>query len=138
MAIYNDFLGQGWGFPPAFTKETGGVNMVSDDEDIQQSLRILFNTTMGERIMLPKYGCNLKEFLFREIDTSFVTYMKDMIANAILRYESRIDLDDLEINSDNEVDGVILVEISYTIRKTNSRNNIVFPFYLIEGTLIDN
>ena len=98
MAIKDDFLGKGWGFPPQFDKEIGGVQMVSDEEDIRQSLRILFNTSLGERVMLPLYGCNIREFLFQDIDNSFQTYMGHIISNAILKYESRITLNNLNID----------------------------------------
>ena len=95
------------------------------------------NTSLGERIMLPDYGCSLREFLFQSIDTSTISYMKHLISNSILKYESRIDLNDLDIDTSDAMDGVVLINISYTIRTTNNRNNIVFPFYLNEGTLLD-
>ncbi|MCA6437006.1 MAG: GPW/gp25 family protein [Bacteroidota bacterium] len=132
----DDFLGRGWGFPPEFDKEYGGVRMVSDEEDIQESLKILFNTSMGERVMLPNYGCNIREFLFENADTSRVAFLRDMISNAILKYESRIKVDDILIDVDNISDGVILITVAYTITITNNRNNIVYPFYLNEGTLL--
>ncbi len=136
MAMNDDFLGRGWGFPPEFDKEYGGVRMVSDEEDIQESLKILFNTSMGERVMLPNYGCNIREFLFENADTSRVAFLRDMISNAILKYESRIKVDDILIDVDNISDGVILITVAYTITITNNRNNIVYPFYLNEGTLL--
>ncbi|MFO0355976.1 MAG: GPW/gp25 family protein [Sphingobacteriaceae bacterium] len=137
MAKKNDFLGRGWSFPPEFNNDFNEVSMVSDEIDIQQSLRILLNTSLGERIMLPDYGCSLREFLFQSIDTSTISYMKHLISNSILKYESRIDLNDLDIDTSDAMDGVVLINISYTIRTTNNRNNIVFPFYLNEGTLLD-
>ncbi|HEY1038136.1 MAG TPA: GPW/gp25 family protein [Bacteroidia bacterium] len=138
MALNNDFLGRGWGFPPEFDNETGEVTMVHDEIDIQQSIHILLNTSRGERIMLPDFGCNLREFIFQSIDTSTTTYMSDMISNAILKYEPRIDINDLDINTDKAMNGLVLINLTYTVRTTNSRNNMVFPFYLVEGTLIDN
>lgn len=133
-----DFLGKGWGFPPQFNNEAGGIEMVSDEKDIHQSLHILLNTSPGERVMQPDYGCNLREFVFRDIDTSLIAYMRDMISTAILKYESRIDLNELIIDTSNATDGIVMLNISYTVRTTNSRNNIVFPFYLNEGTLVGN
>lgn len=136
MAVQDDFLGRGWAFPPEFIKETGSVRMVSDEEDIRESLRILFNTSKGERVMLPDYGCNIKEFLFENSDTSRVHFLKDMISNAILKHESRITVKDITIDTEKAVDGVIFVSIEYTVNTTNNRNNIVYPFYLNEGTLL--
>jgi hypothetical protein len=91
---------------------------------------------MGERVMLPNYGCNIREFLFENADTSRVAFLRDMISNAILKYESRIKVDDILIDVDNISDGVILITVAYTITITNNRNNIVYPFYLNEGTLL--
>lgn len=137
MAANDDFLGKGWGFPPQFNKATGGVEMVSDEEDIRQSLKILLNTTPGERTMLPQYGCNMREFLFQDIDTSLQNYMKNVVSNAILQYESRIQLNDLVVHTNEAEDGVVTLDITYTVRATNNRNNVVYPFYLNEGTLVD-
>lgn len=133
----NDFLGRGWSFPPSFDKSGGGITMVADEEDINQSLKILFNTTAGERVMLPHYGCNIREFLFKNIDTSFQNYMREVISTAILKYEPRIILNDLTIDASNILDGVILLGIDYSIRATNNRSNVVFPFYHNEGTLVN-
>lgn len=132
-----DFLGTGWSFPPRFEKAGSGIVMVSDEEDIRQSLTILFNTSSGERIMRPEYGCNIRSFLFRAIDNSFQNYMKDTIINAILKYESRIIVNDLLIDTSAYTDGIVVLDLTYTIRTTNNRNNMVFPFYLNEGTLIN-
>jgi phage baseplate assembly protein W len=138
MATKTDFLGTGWGFPPEFDNTTQSVVMVADDTDIRQSLLLLLNTKQGERVMLPDFGCNLNEFLFQAMDASTVRFMQDMITNAILKYESRINVNDLTIDTSDIVDGYVLIDLAYTVRTTNNRNNIVFPFYLNEGTLVGN
>ncbi len=134
MTITNSFLGKGWSFPPTFNNTTDTVEMVSDEEDIQQSLQILLSTRKGERIMLPDYGCNLDEMVFESITTSFKTYMSEMIRNAILFYEARINLNSVTIDDSGSTDGVILIIIDYTISTTNSRFNFVYPYYKTEGT----
>lgn len=130
------FLGRGWSFPPEFNDQLREPVMVSDEEDISQSLWILLKTSPGERLMLPEYGCNLRNFVFTGIDATSIALMKEMISTAIIKFEARIDLNELVINTDNVVDGLVLIEIQYTIRTTNSRSNLVYPFYLNEGTLI--
>jgi uncharacterized protein len=131
------FLGRGWSFPPEFNHQLREPIMVSNEEDIAQSLLILLKTSPGERLMLPEYGCNLRKFMFTNIDTTSVALMKEMISTSILRFEARIDLNELVINTDNAMDGLVLIELQYTIRTTNSRSNLVYPFYLNEGTLIE-
>ena len=130
------FLGTGWGFPPTFDKAQGGVDMISNEEDIAGSLQILLATRMGERVMRPDYGCNLEELVYEPLTTTFKTYIKDLIATAILYYEPRIDVDKIELDDTGEFEGRILITIDYTVRATNSRFNFVFPFYKAEASAL--
>ena len=132
----NSFIGTGWSFPPSFNKFNGAVDVTSDETDIQRSLEILLSTRKGERIMQPDYGCNLDEMLFEPMNTTFKTYMGEVISTAILFYEARIQLQSVMIDDSNEINGVILIVIDYTIRTTNSRFNYVYPYYKTEGTEI--
>ena len=130
----NSFLGTGWAFPPAFESRTGGATLVSAEEDIRQSLRILFGTRPGERVMQPTYGCDLKSMVFEEITDSTVTDIKDIIERAVLFFEVRITLHAIEIDESDWLDGVLRLVLDYTIRTTNTRSNLVFPLYLREGS----
>ena len=136
MKSFISFLGTGWGFPPTFSKNTLEVGMLSDEEDIQNSLEILLSTRQGERVMLHKYGCNLDEMVFEPMTTTFKTYIKDMIQTAILYYEPRIDVKKITLDDSRDAEGVILVIIEYVVRSTNSRYNFVYPFYKNEGTQV--
>ncbi|MHA7059795.1 GPW/gp25 family protein [Aquimarina sp. M1] len=139
MDTKRSFLGTGWGFPPEFKKEgngSGKVIMLSDEVDIKSSLEILLSTRLGERIMVPNYGCNLDELLFKPLNLTLKTFVKELIKNAILYYEPRIDVEKIQIDQNNELDGKLLILIEYRIRVTNARNNLVFPFYKEEGTNI--
>ena len=88
--IFNSFLGTGWSFPPQFNRKSGTVEMVSDYNDIKQSLDILLSTTIGERVMQPKYGCNLNDYLFEGLSSTTIGFIKERVANSILYYEPRI------------------------------------------------
>ena len=131
-----DFLGRGWSFPPNFNIGTHTVDMTEKDEDIRKSLQILLTTTAGERVMEPKYGCNMEELLFESLDTTTKTLIRDKIKTAILYFEPRIDVTRIALNPQNELAGEFLIEIEYLVRATNSRFNFVFPFYRHEGTEI--
>jgi len=131
-----DFLGRGWSFPPNFDRDRQGVDMTEKNEDIHRSLHILLTTTAGERVMQPKYGCNLDDLLFEALDTTNKALIKDRVRTAILYFEPRIDLLDVKIEARNELEGELVVEVDYLIRATNSRFNFVFPFYRNEGTEI--
>jgi phage baseplate assembly protein W len=84
--------------------------------------------------MLPNYGCNLEELLFQPLDVTLKTYVTELIKTAILYYEPRIDTQTVTLDATNELNGEILINIEYVVRITNSRANMVFPFYKTEGT----
>jgi uncharacterized protein len=132
--IMKSFLGTGWGFPPSFSNQAAEVEMLSDEADIQSSLGILLSTRPGERVMRPDFGCNLEELVFEPLTTTFKTYIKDLITTAILYYEPRIEVDNIELDDTGELEGRILISIEYTVKATNSRFNFVFPFYKNEAT----
>lgn len=126
------FLGTGWAFPPEFNKSTG-LELSSGAKDIQESLFILLSTKTGERFMTPDFGCDLDELLFEPIDLNLLKKIEDEIRRAILLYETRIAIE--QINFDlRRTEGVIFIDIEFIIRTTNTRTNIVYPFYLTEGT----
>jgi len=134
MSIDRSFLGTGWSFPPEFNKRSKTLKTVAEDEDIRESLRILLSTTPGERIMHPTYGCRLKSLLFESINESTITEIRDIIERAILFFEPRIKL--VQFNFDQQIRGLLRINLIYTIRETNSRSNMVYPFYFLEGTNI--
>jgi|SRR6478672_6152740 phage baseplate assembly protein W len=133
--ISKDFMGTGWKFPIEFNKET--VEMLSYEDDIKNSLDVLFATNVGERIMHPNYGTALSSFLFMPVNKSTITYMQAVISDEILFNEPRIILDDVEINPSALESGRLDIVISYTIRITNNRYNYVYPFYIKEATNLE-
>jgi phage baseplate assembly protein W len=134
MAEENAFLGTGWSFPPSFTERGGEVHVVSGSEDIEQSLAILLATRRGERVMQDEFGCDLSEFLFGEITDSLVGRLRDFIGDAILHHEPRVTLNSIEVEQSRTTSGLLLIQIDYTVRATNSRFNMVYPFYLHEAS----
>lgn len=132
----NSFLGRGWAFPPTFNIATLAVEMVSDEEDIRQSLHILLSTSLGERVMQPDYGCNLTDYVFEGLSSTTIGYIKERVANAILYYEPRIVVERIEVTSAGSVDnleGRFLIDLTYNIPGTNSRFNYVYDFYKNEA-----
>lgn len=128
------FLGEGWSFPPNFSKASGTVNTSTGVEDIEQSLSILLSTSLGERVMLPEYGSNMEDLLFEPVDTSLQTLIVDRIQTAILYFEPRIEVERMELQTDEVLEGVIRLVIDYKVRVSNSRFNFVYPFYKNEGS----
>lgn len=126
------FLGKGWNYPPTFTKNRG-VEIVAYEEDIRQSLYILFSTSPGERVHRYNYGCPLRKYVYEIMNTSTMRWMSNDIEKAVTLFEPRILLENISFEEKSE-EGILLIELEYTINRTNKRSNMVFPFYLHEGT----
>ena len=130
------FLGTGWAFPPQFAKATGTVCMVQHEEDIWQSLQILFSTSLKERVLEPDYGCNLEDFVFAPLNVSLLSYLEELIKKNIALHEPRIKLEKIAIIP-IELEGKIDITLTYLVRSTNTRRNRVYPFYYQEGTNVE-
>jgi uncharacterized protein len=130
------FLGQGWAFPPAFEAPTGRAILRTGEADIVESLRILFSTRPGERVMQPDYGCRLSDLVFEPMDTRTRVAIEVAVRRAVQFFEARVALSRVEVTARDWPEGRLDVAVTYTIRATNSRHNVVFPFYLAEGTLV--
>jgi phage baseplate assembly protein W len=127
------FLGTGWSFPPEFSIRAG-VRMVSAEEDIRQSLHIVLGTAPGERVMRPSFGAGIKQHVFDNIDETTVTILKDAIERAILFFEPRVVVDAITADAALALDGRLDFRIDYTVISTNTRHNIVYPYYCLEGS----
>lgn len=132
-----NFLGRGWTFPPSFIKDKGSVEMVSDVKDITQSMKIILSTRKGERLTNPHFGCAMHDYLFEPINEITRNMITDAIRNALIEYEPRIMIEEIKLDFLEQLEGIVNVELNYVVRKINTRHNIVFPFYKIEGTLVD-
>ncbi|MCT1530155.1 GPW/gp25 family protein [Sphingobacterium daejeonense] len=131
-----NFLGTGWAFPPEFNKTSNTVEMVSAVEDIDQSLNILLSTSLGERVMQPQYGCDLTNYVFETLNSSVIGYLKDRVINAILFYEPRIKVEQIDVTpaeSFDLIEGRFTINIEYSVPGTNSRFNYVYDYYLNEA-----
>lgn len=133
MTWDSPFLGTGWSFPPEFSQGGAHVGLVSGAQDVHQSLQILFSTRPGERILRESYGCDLSLVQFEDMDQALVNTLRRLITDAVLRFEPRVDLEDVQVVQDNDQPGLLQVLVSYTVRATNSRYNMVFPFHLQEA-----
>lgn len=136
MGEEKSFLGRGWAFPPTFDLERGTNEMVSDEKDIEQSLKLILFTSYGERTMRPAFGSNLSDSVFDTIDSVTLNTLTDNISQAIVEFEPRITLNNVDISTESIYDGRLNINLEYTIRRINVRTNIVFPFYFKEGTNI--
>tara|TARA_B100001113_G_scaffold352513_1_gene354120 strand:- start:264 stop:665 length:402 start_codon:yes stop_codon:yes gene_type:complete len=127
------FLGTGWSFPPEFDPKTGNVKLVSDEDDIKQSLFIYFNTRIGERMMRPKYGCVIHEKQFDKLSSNIVKVLMFEMTNEIGNIEPRIKVQDIFIQKLDANNGYFEIKLDYTVITSNVKDNIVFPYYYSEN-----
>lgn len=127
------FLGTGWKFPVAIDGSTGRIKMSSNEDSIEESIRIIIGTRQGELPMHPEFGCRIQEYTFESADYTTLYSMKTEVEYALTRWEPRITEIQAEV-SDEQIDqGILLIHISYVIRSTNNQYNLVYPFYISEG-----
>jgi phage baseplate assembly protein W len=128
-----EFLGRGWAMPVALDPRTGLVGSVAYEEDIRQSILIILETTPGERVMRPNFGCGIHELVFAAVDSTALQRVRSTVEEALRRCEARIDVLAVNVDDAATFDGQLLVGIEYRVRQTNQLGNLVFPFYFREG-----
>ncbi len=125
-----DFLGVGWKYPVRLD-HSGEFQLSKYEEDIEESIMIILKTPKGERFLHPDFGCGIYDYVFSPINSSNLSMMQTEVENALKLFEPRIEVEKVVASQQDE--SLVLIEIDYTVRSTNSRRNIVFPFYLKEG-----
>ena len=133
MEDHKDFLGRGWAMPVELEPRTGLVASVQHEEDIRQSIRIILETTPGERVMRPNFGCGIHEMVFDALDSTAIQRVRSIVEESLRRCEARIDVLEVTVEETPAEQGRLIVEIEYRVRKTNQTGNLVFPFYFREG-----
>lgn len=129
----DEFLGGGWSFPVRTPDGNGEIIMARDEEKIRQSIEIILGTSPGERLMRPDYGCGLHDFVFAPNNVRTAGLIRFHVEEALNRWEPRIELEEVTVAPDNGDPAVILINIGYRVKSTDSRFNMVYPFYLERG-----
>jgi len=127
------FLGRGWSFPPRFDGHKRLV-MVENEADIEESMRLLLATRCGERVMQPAYGTTLHRLVFESANEQVLTEMKDMLKKAVLFFEPRVELVQIEAQISSGDWACLQLLLEYRIRSTNTRHNLVYPLYLDQAS----
>lgn len=128
----HSFLGRGWAFPIRFNGGITPTEMVTEEEDIRQSLHIILSTRLGERIMRPNFGTDLYNMVYHNMDLTGRTQLREAIEKAVLYWEPRISINNVSFDVSEERNGKLSILLEYTIRQTNSRGNLVYPYYYEE------
>jgi hypothetical protein len=129
----NAFLGRGWSWPIR-TTALGTAELVAAEEDIRQAILIILGTNRGERVMRPDFGAGLRAFVFEPISVATITRIRNRVSEALVTWEARIDLIDVRVTPVGIEKSQLDIEIEYRVRGSNALHNLVYPFYLDEGT----
>jgi phage baseplate assembly protein W len=128
--VGEQFVGAGLAFPMQ-VDATGGIALVRREREIEEAMRLILATAPGERPMRPEFGCGIHDFVFASADGATAGQIAYEVRMALGRWEPRIDLEQVAVSFDTDVDGLLYVDIHYTIRGGNDPRNLVFPFYMI-------
>jgi phage baseplate assembly protein W len=123
------FLGTGWRFPIR-PDASGGLGYVSGDDNVEQSLAILLQTALSERVMRPDFGTQAPKLVFAPGSEQFLGLLQTTVRDAIVNWEPRVEVQSVDAEADPVDPAHVTVSIAYTIRQTNTRKNLVFPYYL--------
>ena len=126
------FLGRGWSFP--VDVDAGGrVAYSAEERKIEQSVLLILGTARGERVMRPEFGSRLHELVFATINSSTKSLASLYVTEALVQWEPRIDVLRVAVRGERTPIGVLMIEVEYRVRSTNSVFNLVYPFYLNGG-----
>ena len=125
-----EIIGSGLAFPLQVDRR-GGIALARDEQDIDQAIQLILGTAPGERPMRPEFGCGVHDFVFDTIDAGTVGRMEEAIRSALSRWEPRIEVRSVEFDISQAVNGMLTIDIGFTVRATNTDRNLVYPFYVI-------
>ncbi len=126
----DDFIGRGWAFPIR-TDATGGIALVSREQELAESIELILRTAKGDRPMRPEFGCGIWDEVFSPMDATTAGRVAYDVRAALERWEPRIDVMAVDVTFREGAEGLLDVHITYSERETNDRRNLVFPFYII-------
>jgi phage baseplate assembly protein W len=130
MAVQSEkWLGAGWAFPIGIDSDTRDISIAAYEESVLQSIHIILGTAKGERLMRPDFGCGIEDLVFSVHDTATKTRIADEVRDALLRWETRIDVLNVDVHSGEDGE-TLWIAIEYRIRATNTAFNLVYPFYV--------
>jgi phage baseplate assembly protein W len=124
------FIGSGWAFPMR-VDASGSVALARGQREIEQAIRLVLATAPGERPMRPEFGCAIHDLVFAPVNEATAGRIRYEVRSSLDRWEPRIEVAEVNVLEDNDDDGVVLIDVQYAIRGTNSPRNLVFPFYTI-------
>jgi hypothetical protein len=125
-----DIIGKGWAFPPRLDQR-GQIALVEGANEIEQAILIILNTSPGQRVMRPEFGCRLQELVFAPNNSLTAGLAERYVREALGRWEPRIDLEEVLVSPDPSNRALLEISVRYRIKAIHSSRSLVYPFYLI-------
>jgi hypothetical protein len=131
-----DFRGKGWRFPiqPGADRSLGYIDL---DDNVAQSVELLLRTRAGERLMRPEFGTTAPSMVFDADSEQNLFRLEQALSDAVRRWEPRVEVDQVQAERDPAGGGRVTVTVTYRILRTNSVRNLVFPYYLQSGAVVE-
>ena len=123
----SEFYGRGMSFP--LQLGVAGIRESASVQKVEESIRIILGTQYGERVMRPRFGCNLRSLAFAPNNASTANLARYYVEEGLAQWEPRIEVADVTVQNDN-LRGMLLINITYRLRTTQDVHNLVYPFYL--------
>ncbi len=124
-----NFLGTGWSFPVRIGP-TGGIATSSYEENIEEAIRVLLGTALGERVMEPTLGSAIHDYVFRPNTANTASMVAYDAKQALMKHEPRIKDVTCRAVPDPARENVLLLHVTYSVIHENELHNLVYPFYL--------
>lgn len=124
------FIGRGFSWPME-VDHTGSIRLTDGVPDLDRSIRIVLMTAPGERVMRPQFGCRIWELLFEPVTANLLGLIAVAVRDALAQWEPRVTVEDVVPTPDPDDPSLVRIAVSYTVRDTNDKRNLVYPFYVI-------
>jgi uncharacterized protein len=124
------FVGRGFRWPMG-VDHTGSLALTGGPDDLDSSIRVVVATAPGERVMRPEFGCRIWDLLFEPVNANTVGLMAQAVRDAVAQWEPRVEVEDVQVTPDSNDSAVVHISVTYRVLTTNSRRNLVYPFYVI-------
>lgn len=124
------FLGRGFGWPLG-VDHTGSIRLADPLEALDRSIEIVLMTAPGERLMRPQFGCAIWDLHFEPVTATLLGRIQEAVRRAVAQWEPRVEVVDVRPEPDPDNNALIRIHLTYQVKATNDRRNLVYPFYLI-------
>jgi phage baseplate assembly protein W len=128
-----DFLGVGWKFPLQVTA-AGRIAQARYEQRIEEAIYLILSTAKGERVMMPGFGCGIHELVFAPNNVQTRTLVVQQVREALVAHEPRVDVLDVTAETSDGEPNLLLIRVNYRVRANNALGNLVYPFYINEGS----